>query len=89
MGRRDRTSAVNEMQESVARAGWAGDLTPALLRKANSQKRRAAISRFFEKRKVETRGFFDDNLFEGREHSSLYNKPRGTPSRHTTWYQGS
>ena len=53
MGRRDRTSAVNEMQESVARAGWAGDLTPALLRKANSQKRRAAISRFFEKRKVE------------------------------------
>tara|TARA_B110000285_G_scaffold208907_1_gene249464 strand:+ start:336 stop:509 length:174 start_codon:yes stop_codon:yes gene_type:complete len=41
------------MQESVARAGWAGDLTPALLRKANSQNRRAAISRFFEKRKVE------------------------------------
>ena len=53
MGRRDRTSAVNEMQENVARAGWAGDLTPALLRKAKSQKRRAAISRFKKKRKVE------------------------------------
>jgi hypothetical protein len=45
------------MQENVARAGWAGDLTPALLRKATSQKRRAAISRFFEKRKVE-KSFF-------------------------------
>ena len=45
VGRRDRTSAVNETRHSVARAGWAGDLTPALLRKANSQNRRAAISK--------------------------------------------